>query len=189
MRVPPVTKPSSLVARVVYWATQRQFGKIPEAFQVIYGNAPALARTSHSIVQTMEKKLSLPDDLTLLVSTQSSLMNGCSFCADLHKAQAIQSKMGMDRFRDLLEFRTSPHYTEAERAALAFTEEVTRDRKASDATFEALRSHFDDRQVVELAWLNGIANFYNFQAVALELESAGLAEIASEKAASSEKAA
>jgi AhpD family alkylhydroperoxidase len=182
MRVPPVPKPPSLLVRIAYWMTRRQYGKVPEAFQVIYGNAPALARASWAILQTTEKRLSLPEELRLLVATQSSLLNGCSFCADLHRAQAIQMKLGKERFRDLPEFRTSPHYSEAERAALAFTEEVTRERKASDATFAALRPHFDDRQIVELAWLNAIGNFYNFQAVALELESAGLAELALERA-------
>jgi AhpD family alkylhydroperoxidase len=162
---------------------RRQYGKVPDAFRVIYGNAPSLALTSASILRTTEKRLSLPEELRLLVATQSSLINGCTFCADLHHAQAIRMKLGAERFRDLMEFRTSPHYSEAERAALAFTEEVTRERKASDATFEALRSHFDDREIVELAWLNAIANFYNFQAVALELESAGLAEIAAQRAA------
>jgi AhpD family alkylhydroperoxidase len=182
MRIPPVEKPRSLIVRIAYWLTKRQFGKTPTAFQVIYGNAPHLARNAHAIGQTMEKKLSLDPALKLLVTTQSSLINGCSFCADLHRAQAIQAKLGPERFRDLLDFRTSPHFSERERAALAFTEEVTRDRKASDATFEALRCHFDDRQIVELAWLNGIGNFFNFQAVALALESDGLAELAAQHA-------
>ena len=183
MRIPPVEKPKSLLVRVAYWMARRQLGKTPDAFKVIYGNAPHLAMNSYRINQIMENKLDLDEDLKLLITTQSSLINGCRFCADLHLAQAVQAKLGMERFRDLLEFRTSPHFSERERAALAFTEEVTRDRKASDATFEALRSHLDDRQIVELAWLNGIANFYNFQAVALELESAGLADLAAEKAA------
>lgn len=178
MRIQPVEKPRSLLVRVAYWMTRRQFGKTPDAFKVIYGNAPHLSMNSYRIGQILEKKLDLPEELKLLVMTQSSLMNGCRFCADLHRAQAVQAKMGRERFADLLDFRTSPHFDEAERAALAFTEEITRDRKASDATFEALRPHFDDRQIVELAWLNAVSNFFNFQAVALELESDGLEEIA-----------
>ena len=181
MRVQPVLKPKSLIVRAAYWMARRQLGKTPTAFQVIYGNAPHLARATYGLVQTMEKKLALPEELKLLVTTQSSLINGCTFCADLHRAQAIQADMGMERFRDLLEFRTSPHFSESERAALAFTEEVTRDRKASDATFEALRCHFDDRQIVELAWLNGIGNFFNLEAVALGLESDGLAALAEQR--------
>ena len=182
MRIPPVEKPRSWLVRIAYWMARRQLGKTPDAFKVIYGNAPHLALSSYRINETVEKKLSLDDDLKLLVTTQSSLINGCRFCADLHRAQAVQAKLGMERFRDLLEFRTSPHFSERERAALAFTEEITRDRKASDATFEALRRHFDDRQIVELAWLNAVGNFFNFQAVALELESDGLEEIALRKA-------
>ena len=181
MRIPPVPNPRSLVVRIAYWMSRRQLGKVPTAFQVIYGNAPHLARATYGIVQTMEKKLSLEEDLRLLITTQSSLINGCTFCADLHRAQAIQAKMGMERFRDLAEFRTSPHFSPRERAALGFTEEVTRERKASDATFEALRPHFGDREIVELAWLNAVGNFFNLEAVALGLESDGLAELAEQR--------
>jgi len=178
MRIPPVEKPRSLATRFGYWLMRRQLGKVPDAFKVIYGHAPHLATPSWVIVRTMEKKLALDPELRLLVTTQSSLINGCTFCADLHEAQAIQAKMGMKRFRDLPEFRTSPHFSAGERAALAFSEEMTRERKVSDATFEALRAHFDERQIVELAWLCAIGNFYNLEAMALGLESDGLAELA-----------
>ena len=178
MRIPPVTKPRNWIARIAFWMARRQLGKVPSGFQVIYGNAPSLLRATYEITQTTEKRLSLDPELVLLVVTQSSLINGCTFCADLHEAQAIQRKLGMERFRDLPEFRTSPNFSESERVALAFTEEVTRERKASDATFEALRAHFSEREIVELNWLNAIGNFFNFQAVGLELESDGLAELA-----------
>lgn len=77
----------------------------------------------------------------------------------------------------------SPHFDARERAALAYTEEATRSRKVSDATFEALRSHFDERQIVELTWLNAVGNYFNLIAVPLGLESDGLAEIALSRAA------
>jgi AhpD family alkylhydroperoxidase len=182
MRIPPVDEPRGLLLRVGYWMMRRQLGKVPDAFKVIYGHAPHLAVPSAAILRTMEKKLALDPELVLLVTTQSSLINGCTFCADLHEAQAIQAKMGMERFRGLAEFRTSPHFSAAERSALAFTEEVTRERKVSDATFAALRAHFGEREIVELAWLCAIGNFYNLEAVALGLGSAGLAELARARA-------
>ena len=37
----------------------------------------------------MEKGLSLDSELVLLITTQSSLINGRTFCADLHRAQAV----------------------------------------------------------------------------------------------------
>ena len=71
---------------------------------------------------------------------------------------------------------------EKERAALAYTEEVTRTRDASDATFEALRAHFDDTEIFELTWLNAVGNYFNLMAVPLGLESDGLLELALERA-------
>jgi alkylhydroperoxidase family enzyme len=59
---------------------------------------------------------------------------------------------------------------------------VTRTRDASDETFEALRRHFDEREIFELTWLNAVGNYFNLMAVPLRLESDGLAEIARARA-------
>jgi len=181
MRVPPVTKPRSWIVRVAYWMTRRQFGRTPTPFQTIYGNAPHLSLPSWAVGRVLDGKLSLDHDLVLLVTTLTSLHNGCTFCADLHRAQAVQAKLGMERFRELADFRTSARFDPSERAALAYADEVTRERKCSDATFEALRPHFDDRAIVELAWTVGIGNFYNLMAVGLDLESDGLERLALER--------
>ena len=127
---------------------------------------------------TLESGLSLDRELALLVTTQSSLINGCSFCADLHRAQAVQERIGLEKFRDLLNCAESPHFSERERAALAYTEEATRKREVADATFESLRGHFDEKEIVELTWLNAVGNYFNLMAVPLGLESDGLTEIA-----------
>jgi alkylhydroperoxidase family enzyme len=110
------------------------------------------------------------------------LLNNCTFCADLHLAQAVQAKLGRERFRDLPDFASSPHFSERERAALAYTEEITRQRKVSDATFARLRSHFSEKEIVELTWLNAVGNYFNLMAVPLELESDGLEEMALQRA-------
>lgn len=178
MRLTPIEKPRGLLMRLAYWMSRRQLGAVISPMKVGYARCPRIARTGFSIVRTMESGLSLDRELVLLVTTQSSLLNGCSFCADLHRAQAIQQRVGLDKFRDLEKFADSPHFSEKERAALAYTEEVTRTRDASDATFEALRRHFDERQIFELTWLNAVGNYFNLMAVPLRLESDGLAEIA-----------
>ncbi len=177
MRLVPIERPSNLLLRIAYWLSRRQLGGVMSPLKVIYARAPHLAGTSFWIHRAMQK-LSLDPALRLLIATQSSLLNGCSFCADLHRAEAVQAKLGRERFRDLQDPAQSSHFSERERAALAYTEEVTRSRKASDATFERLRAHFSEREIVELTWLNAIGNFYNLMAVPLELESDGFEEIA-----------
>src|SRR5712691_248699 len=74
------------------------------------------------------------------------------------------------------------HSSPIESAALAYVEEVTRNKRASDATFETLRKHFSEREIVEITWLNAIENYYNLINIPLEIESDGFCAIAQAQA-------
>jgi AhpD family alkylhydroperoxidase len=170
MRLEPIEKPRGLLMRIAYWLSRRQLGSVMSPMKVIYARSPALAWPNLWIVNA-ERGLSLEPELRLLITTQSALVNGCTFCADLHLAQAVQARIGLEKFKALPEFETSPLFSERERAALAYTDSVTRTRNASDAVFETLRKHYDERQIVEITWLNAIGNFFNLMAVPLQIES------------------
>lgn len=178
MRLEPIDRPPNWTLRVAHFMARRQFGKVPMPFKVLYGRAPKLAMLSYRIVKLLEGGLSLEPALVQLVMTQASLANGCSFCADLHLAQAIQQQLGAEKFQALASYGTSELFDARERAALDYCAEATRSRSVGDETFAALRQHFDERQIVELTWLNAIANFFNLLAVPLGIESDGLAELA-----------
>jgi uncharacterized peroxidase-related enzyme len=178
MQLEPIEKPRSWTTRFAYWMARRQLGAVPSVFKVFYARAPKLGMLGFRIYQTLEKGTSLDPSLRHLVLAQSSAINGCGFCADLHRAQVVREKLGVEKFDGLLDFRTSAAFSERERAALAYGEEVTRHRKVSDATFAALRQHFDEREIVEIVWLTALGNYFNLIAVPLGLESDGLTEIA-----------
>lgn len=182
MRLEPIERPKGLLLRLAYWMSRRQLGAVISPLKVIYARSPRIARAGFGLVRTMESGLSLDPELRLLIATQSSLINGCGFCADLHSAQAIRAKIGREKWADLGRFRESPHFDERERAALAYTEQATRQRHVDDATFETLRKHFDERQIVEITWLNAVGNYFNLLAMPLGLESDGLAELAAARA-------
>ena len=181
MRLEPIERPSSLLVRLAYLVSKRQLGAVMTPMKVIYARVPRLLRASLSLMRAGDS-LSLDPALKLLIATQSSLLNGCGFCADLHRAQAIQAKLGRERFRDLEDYAQSPHFSERERAALTYTEEITRHRKVSDATFERLRAHFSEKEIVELTWLNAVGNYFNLMAVPLGLESDDLEKLALKRA-------
>jgi alkylhydroperoxidase family enzyme len=183
MRLAPIEKPPSLFMRLVYWLSRRQVGAVISPIQVIYARAPQLALPTGLISRTIEKGLSLEPELVLLTTTHASLLNGCSFCADLHQAQAVQAKLGLEKFRALRDFEVSALFSEREAAALAYCEEVTRSRKVSDATFARLRAHFGEREIVELTWLIAIGNFFNLMATSLEIDSDGLVQKLAETSA------
>jgi AhpD family alkylhydroperoxidase len=171
MRLAPIEKPRGLLMRVAYWLSRRQLGRVMSSLTVIYARSPAVAWPGVWIARAMERGLSLEPELRLLVTTQSSLLNGCAFCADLHMAQAIQARIGLEKFKALRDFESSPLFSERERAVLAYTAEVTGRRSVSDATFDMLRKHCNEKEIVEITWLNAIGNFFNLMAVPLQLES------------------
>jgi len=76
-----------------------------------------------------------------------------------------------ERFAELDNYRTSSKFSEAERAALAFAEEATRNHQVSDETWTAVKRHFTDKQIVELVWLNATENFFNLSNAVLGIGS------------------
>jgi len=182
MRLAAIERPKSWLLKIAYWMSRRQLGAVISPLKVVYARSPRIARVGFGLVRAMESGLSLDPELRLLIVTQSSLLNGCGFCADLHAAQAIQARIGREKWADLSRFRESPHYDGRERAALAYTEQATRQRHVDDTTFETLRKHFGEQQIVEITWLNAVGNYFNLIAMPLGLESDGLAELAARNA-------
>ena len=178
MRLEPIERPRGVLLRLAYWMSRRRMGAVIAPLKTIYARSSRIARAGFGLVRTMESGLSLDPELGLLVVTQSSLLNGCSFCADLHTAQAVQARIGREKWADLARYASSPHFDARERAALAYTEQATRQRHVDDEVFETLREHFGDREIVEITWLNAVGNYFNLLAMPLGLESDGLAEIA-----------
>jgi AhpD family alkylhydroperoxidase len=178
MRLAPIEKPRNPLLRIGYWLSRRQLGKVPSVLEVFYARAPRLALLGRRVVRTLERDLSLEPELRHLMMAQASLLNGCGFCADLHRAQLVRERIGTAKFEALAEFRGSPAFSDRERAALAYAEQVTRTRDVSDATFQELGKHFSEREIVEVVWVTALGNYFNLIAVPLGLESDGLAELA-----------
>jgi AhpD family alkylhydroperoxidase len=106
----------------------------------------------------------LPEATQNLVMLRASQINGCGFCVDYHTKDAAA---GEDSTRPNLvaAWRESTVFTEAERAALALTEEGTRIADAhpgvSDATWAQVREHYDDDQIAALVSLIAMINANN----------------------------
>src|SRR5262245_65285335 len=71
-------------------------------------------------------KQGLPRKLLELVHLRASQINGCSVCVDMHPKMARKSGETDERLFAVAAWRDTPYFTEAERAALALTEALTR---------------------------------------------------------------
>jgi AhpD family alkylhydroperoxidase len=102
----------------------------------------------------MEGLIARHVDLSLyhLIKLRASQINGCAFCLAMHTDEALKHGETPERIVSLDAWEESPLYSNRERAALAWTEELTliADSGASKESFEALKAHFSDQ---EIAWL------------------------------------
>ncbi|KUN74148.1 alkylhydroperoxidase [Streptomyces canus] len=107
----------------------------------------------------------LPQGTQDLVMLRASQINGCGFCVDYHTKDAAAAGEDATRINMVAAWRESTVYTEAERAALALTEEGTRLADAhpgvSDETWTRVREHYDDDQIAALASLIAMINANN----------------------------
>ncbi|HEX4252190.1 MAG TPA: carboxymuconolactone decarboxylase family protein [Pseudonocardia sp.] len=107
----------------------------------------------------------LPHATQELVKIRASQINGCGFCTDMHTKDATAAGETPVRLNLVAAWREATVFTEAERAALALSEEGTRLADAhhgvSDETWAQVRKHYDDDQVAALVSLVAVINAFN----------------------------
>jgi alkylhydroperoxidase family enzyme len=156
-------------------------GKVMTPMKVISTRMPKSLKLSYEMQKFEMNGIKLDPALKLLVVSLAAQINGCGFCIDIGRAVAIRQHVGMDKFDILMDYKTNPLFSDRERAALAYVEEATRNKHVSDETFEKLSMYFNDREIVEITWLNALENYYNLLNIPLEIESDGLCAIAQHK--------
>ena len=105
----------------------------------------------------------MDEGLALLVDIRASQLNGCAFCVDMHVKQARIHGERELRLHHVAIWRESPLFTPKERAALAWTEALTRIDSAGvpDATYEEAREHFSEEDLSQLTFCIVAINGWN----------------------------
>jgi alkylhydroperoxidase family enzyme len=173
--LPPLDVPPSLFMRVVYALMRRRYGMVPTAFKVVYARFPWVAIVSGVMISVLDYALTVPKELRFLVQVSISMRHGCTFCADLIQAEAVKQRMGLERFRNLLDYETSDRFTDAEKAALTYAASVAESTRVPDAVFARLGQFFNPRQIVEIVWICAVESYFNTMALPLRIGSDRLA--------------
>jgi AhpD family alkylhydroperoxidase len=108
-------------------------------------------------------KLGLEESLMDLVKIRASQINGCAFCLDMHTTEARKRGETEQRLYLIDAWRESPLYSERERAALAWTEALTRlsETGAPDEAYRALEAQFSKEEQVALTLVIVAINGWN----------------------------
>jgi AhpD family alkylhydroperoxidase len=114
-------------------------------------------------MEAYTKAANIPTKLQKLIKIRASQLNGCAYCLDMHLNEARALGETQQRLDCLSVWREAPFYTEAERAALELTEALTlvATRGVPDDLYQRVRTHFDERQYVDLVHVINQINSWN----------------------------
>jgi len=138
----------------------------------LFAAAPALMKewygTSVAVAASLEPSLGT---LGVLVEIRASQINGCANCINMHAMHARDAGETEQRIYLLSAWREAPCYTDRERAALEWTEALTRlsEGHAHASAYQALKAHFTDEEQVKLTLLINVINGWNRFAVGFGL--------------------
>jgi AhpD family alkylhydroperoxidase len=114
---------------------------------------------------------SLEPSLIELVKIRASQINACANCLNMHTAEARRQGETEQRIYLLSAWREAPCYTERERAALAWTDALTRlsEGHSHHLAYDMLKVHFSEEEQVKLTLMINIINGWNRLAVGFGL--------------------
>jgi AhpD family alkylhydroperoxidase len=110
----------------------------------------------------------LPAALVELVYLRVSQINNCAYCLDMHTRDLLKKGQKVEKLALLQAWAEAGHlFDQRERAALAWAETVTRvaETGVPDEAYQAARSVFEERELVDLTIAIGLMNAYNRMAI------------------------
>ncbi len=116
----------------------------------------------------------LETPLLRLVQFRASQLNGCAYCLDMHSQDLRAGGETEQRLYSLAAWRECPYYSDRERAALAWTEAVTRldpiaGSPVPDATYDEVRRHLSEQEIANLTLAVATINAWNRLSIAARL--------------------
>lgn len=181
--LPPVERPRGLFLRLIYSVMRRQLGKLEfeklmTPIAVHSARMPAAFLSFYGKVSRLDKKLRLPSQTSMLIRERVASINSCEFCMDTNRWYATKDSVeNAARYDALPEYKTSPLFTDAERAALDYATELTGNRRVEPETFAQLARYYTEREICDVVWLVASEHLYNMTNIGLNIGSAGICEL------------
>lgn len=137
------------------------------ASRIEYGRISPAGISRMRDLENYVRQCGLETSLLELVRLRASQVNGCAYCVDMHTKDARAEGETEQRLYAVSVWEETPFFSERERAALAWTEAVTRvgQSHVPDALYQSVRLHFAEKELVDLTLAIIAINGWNRLAV------------------------
>jgi alkylhydroperoxidase family enzyme len=169
--LPPIEKPDSLIMKMVFYFTRKQFGKVLAPLSVHSARLPNAFGMFYGKVSQLDKKLILKAEIALLIRQQVARVNICLFCIDMSRWAALKAKFSEAKIDALDNYVSSTLFNAAEKTALDYATELTRNKIVNPETFKRLAAHYNEREICEIVWLVASEHLYNITNIGLNIHS------------------
>ena len=127
----------------------------PES-QAIRAHVPAVFWAFANSWRDVFKNGVADHDLKELCRVYVSRSVKCEFCGNQRSMKAASQGLIEDDYRDLINFESSPHYSERQKAALSYAEAITWDLPVDDKFWARLHKHFSEPELVEIGYFTAL---------------------------------
>lgn len=152
------------------YAAVRALGRPLLNLYRLLANQPPALRAFLGMSRYVRDESGLPAPLRELTILATAYALGVRYEQVHHAAAARRAGVSDEQLAAFPAWQTSPAFTAAERAAMAYAHEVATSRRAADATFAALRAHFSPAEIVDLALTVGWYHLCGALLVPLEVD-------------------
>jgi AhpD family alkylhydroperoxidase len=155
--LPP--KRANPLIRAMYRYAKRRFGEVPEPFAVVAHHPRLLVASAVHETMLQSASRTLPVSVRELAVFWTARTIGCSWCVDFGAMLQRLDGLDVERLKEIDNYSTSTHFTDDERAAIAYADAITADpHTVTDEQVADLRARFGDDGVIELTYQISLEN-------------------------------
>ena len=128
---------------------RKERGKMHNLYRMLL-NSPPVAQGWLNLLTAVRQQCKLSGRYREIAILRVALVNGAQYEYKGHIPWALKEGISQQQIDALAEWRKSDAFDAADRAVLAYTDSMTKDVHVPDDVFDALRAHFDARELTEL---------------------------------------
>ena len=127
----------------------KERGRISPLYRVLL-NSPEIAQGWESLLTAVRNRSSLPPSLRELIIMRVAVLNRAQYEFDAHRPHAITAGLSEEQIDLILQDKITAGFSALEILVMELTDVMTRDIQVPDALYDSVKSHFNDREILEV---------------------------------------